>query len=42
MAASAISISTQQATLSDRATENIKKKLEALSKLNPMAKAVMD
>lgn len=41
MAASTISISTQQATLSDRATENIKKKLEALSKLNPMAKAVM-
>lgn len=41
MAAATISLPTQSATLSDRATENIRKKLLALSKLNPMAKAVM-
>lgn len=39
--AATIALPTQQASFEERATENIKKKLGALSKLNPMAKAVM-
>lgn len=41
MATASIALTAQQANFQDRATATIKKKLEALSKLNPMAKAVM-
>jgi len=41
MATASIALPTQQATVTQRASENIKKKLESLSKLNPLAKVVM-
>ena len=39
--AASISLSAQQAGFQERAAENIKRKLRELSKLNPLAKAVM-
>lgn len=39
--ATSVSLPAQQASFQERATDNIKRKLSALSKLNPMAKAVM-